>query len=303
MKKLLAVGVIVLFLGLAIAPSINANIGKASIEREIVEITTEICGINGVTPNTVSLSKEDAEEVEHLFDSIRERLNATETREETEKIFNEVVVELDKYGLLGGLSVEQAQRVVNGEYQNSRFTKLFERLFVRNQFLDNDSNYLCSVAGQTSSTHTGSLFLLLLIAAAIGMLSVPLTEFLAEFIERFVSTLIGVILSYGGVLPSKFTSLLYFGQHWWSDDGGGKCGANGWISTNGLNGIRNWEGNNLYGGVQNFVWYYCLFGLSGTTRWCGVAGFTGIITKISYENISFLGSALKVKLRTGCPYG
>jgi len=33
MKKLLAVGVILLFLGLAIAPSINANIGKASIDR------------------------------------------------------------------------------------------------------------------------------------------------------------------------------------------------------------------------------------------------------------------------------
>ncbi len=32
MKKLLAVGVIVLFLGLAIAPSINANIGELSVD-------------------------------------------------------------------------------------------------------------------------------------------------------------------------------------------------------------------------------------------------------------------------------
>jgi len=70
MKKLLAVGVIVLFIGLAIAPSINANISKAFVDSELVEITTEVCGINGVTPNTVSLSKEDAEEVEALFDSL-----------------------------------------------------------------------------------------------------------------------------------------------------------------------------------------------------------------------------------------
>jgi len=44
MKKLLSVGVIVLFLGLAIAPSINADVSKASIDSELVEITTEICG-------------------------------------------------------------------------------------------------------------------------------------------------------------------------------------------------------------------------------------------------------------------
>jgi len=43
MKKLLVAGVIVLFLGLAIAPSINANVSKASIDSELVEITTELC--------------------------------------------------------------------------------------------------------------------------------------------------------------------------------------------------------------------------------------------------------------------
>ncbi len=41
MKKLLAVGVIVLFLGLAVAPSINANVSKASIESELVEIESK----------------------------------------------------------------------------------------------------------------------------------------------------------------------------------------------------------------------------------------------------------------------
>ncbi len=128
MKKLLVVGVIVLFLGLAIAPSINANVSKASVDSDLVEITTEVCGINGVTPNTVLLSKGDAEEVDRLFDSIRERLNATGTREETEKIFNEAVVELDKYGLLGGLSVEQAQKLVTGEYQRSKVVKFLEKL-------------------------------------------------------------------------------------------------------------------------------------------------------------------------------
>ena len=43
MKKLLVAGVIVLFLGLAIAPSINPNIIK---ESEMVKSTKEICGLN-----------------------------------------------------------------------------------------------------------------------------------------------------------------------------------------------------------------------------------------------------------------
>jgi len=37
-----------------------------------------------------------------------------ETRGEAEAIFKEAVVELDKYGLLGGLSVRQVQRLVTG---------------------------------------------------------------------------------------------------------------------------------------------------------------------------------------------
>jgi len=114
LKKLLAVGVIVLFLGLACAPSINANISKDS---ELVEITTEICGLGG-GKHTVQLTKEEAEEVDRLFQNIRDKLNTTDSREQAEEIFNEAVVELDKYGLLGGLSIEQTQRMLIGRNSN-----------------------------------------------------------------------------------------------------------------------------------------------------------------------------------------
>jgi len=46
-KKGVVVAVILLFIGLAFAPSINANISKASIDSELVEFTTEVCGLNG----------------------------------------------------------------------------------------------------------------------------------------------------------------------------------------------------------------------------------------------------------------
>jgi len=142
-------GVIVLFLGLAIAPSINANVSKASIDSELVEITTEICGIDGVKPHTVSLSKEDAEEVELLIDDIKSRLDNVETREETVEIFNEAIVEFDKYGLLGGLSAKQAQRLITDGYNNLRIGEFFEKANIDSNI---KGNFFCLLAGNTDST-------------------------------------------------------------------------------------------------------------------------------------------------------
>ena len=278
MKKLLVFGVIVLFLGVAIAPSINANISKASVDSELVEITTEVCGLNG-GKQTVELTQEEAAEVEALFDSIRERLNNTETREEAEQIFKEAVVELDKYGLLGGLSVKQAQRLVTGGYQNLRVMKLMEKLNSKNQGINEINNLLCLVAGQTTYTIRMSF-------PTLGILG-------------FISFLYYIQFMAGFVWPVSIFSVIYFGYDWlghWY----GQLGANGWVSTRGLNGIKSWEGNNLYGYLPNLIWKWN--GNLVRYRWYGgVAGFTGIIIKFTNNEISFLGSALKVKLGTGHP--
>jgi len=151
-KKGVAVAVILLFIGLAFAPSINANISKASVDSELVEITTEVCGLNG-GKHTVSLTREDAEEVDALFNSISERLNATESREEAEEIFNEAVVELDKYGLLGSLSVEQAQKLVIGDYQNQMVRRKKDGLHGRYQSnLNKKENFDCLIIGSSTET-------------------------------------------------------------------------------------------------------------------------------------------------------
>jgi len=155
-KKGLVVAVIILFIGLAFAPSINANISKTSIDSELVEITVEVSGIDGVKPHTVSLTKEDADEVEK--DDIERRLDNVETREETVEIFNEAVVELDKYGLLGGLSVKQVQRLVSKINLNLRFGKLVEEYFGSEKEENDTSNRLCLVATKVQgSSICGSL--------------------------------------------------------------------------------------------------------------------------------------------------
>ncbi|UCF13139.1 MAG: hypothetical protein JSW06_02500 [Thermoplasmatales archaeon] len=280
-KKGVVVAVIFLFIGLAFAPSINANISKASADDELVEFTTEVCGLNG-GKHTVRLTKAEVEEVENLIDNIKIRLDGVETREEAVEIFNEAVVELDKYDLLGGLSVEQAQWLAKGGYQDSRFMKLLERLYDRNQ-ADTDNNFLCLIVGQTSETYISSLLLNII---ALGPIIVELLpgvfigaieglELLLIFLW-FISYLL--VSVFDGIRPICMMGKICFG---WMDD------TEGWVYTNGLNGIKNWSGK-LKGKIH-----------TPTSVGTAVVGFTGI-RKIMYsengrENF-FLGFARRVKI-------
>ena len=115
MKKILVIGVIFLFLGVAVAPSINFNVVKASDDNDFVEVTTQACGIKGYGNTTVKLTKEQYQNLEQYLVGFRARLNQTTTREEAVPIFKEAVVELNTYGLLPkGMSVEKARRLVTG---------------------------------------------------------------------------------------------------------------------------------------------------------------------------------------------
>jgi len=276
MKKLLVVGVIVLFLGLAIAPSINANVSKASIESELVEITTEVCGINGVKPNTVSLSKEDAEE--KLIDDIERRLDNVETREETVEIFNEAVVELDKYGLLGGLSVKQAQRLVTGGYQNLLVKRIFGNIF--HKYIDNFDNVICLISGETSETR----FIRPILRFLYGMMSIVPVILLPMFM------IIGLIDIYFGntvFSPLKIGGCIAFGSYDYYRPS--YTGAKGWLHTNGMSGIKDWEGS-FRGLISSFHHIDHIV-------YVGVVGFIGIKLFKEFDSYYYLGSALGVKVR------
>ncbi len=290
MKKLLVVGVIVLFLGLAIAPSINANVSKASVDSELVEITTEICGINGVTPNTVLLSKEDAEEVEKLFTDIQRKLDEVETREESVDIFNEAVVELDKYGLLGGLSVEQAQRLVTGRYQNLITINLLEKAYKKRSlnFAENE-NVLCLIAGITKNTFFMSLWGILVNGIIVTVFDLLTYLFGISFELAFIFLLVAIFIT-DPIQRIEFlnpvcigrTIETYLNETW------------GIVTTYGLNGLKVWNGN-LKGTFQR------LFSIYGSQTDVAIVGFTGLkFQLISYSSEKilslFLGFAPWVKI-------
>ena len=124
LAKGVAVAIILLFLGVAVVPSLTISVVRAATDNDLVKVTTQACGIKGYGNTTVKLTRQQYQNLEQYLVDFRERLNTTTTREEAVPLFKEVVVELNKYGLLPkGMSVEHAQRLVTGYYQNSNILR------------------------------------------------------------------------------------------------------------------------------------------------------------------------------------
>jgi len=132
MKKPIVIGVILLFISVAVAPSINSSVIKTS--DDLVEVTSQACGIQGFGNTTVKLTKEQYRDLEQYLVEFRARLNQTTTREEAVPIFKDAVVKLKKYGLLPkGMSIEQAQKLIIGPQLSSNQIEYIKGLFCNNR--------------------------------------------------------------------------------------------------------------------------------------------------------------------------
>jgi hypothetical protein len=202
-KKSLAVAVILLFIGVAIAPSINITVVRAVSNDEFIEVTSEACGIKGYDDTTVKLTKQQYSDLEQYLVEFRAKLNQTTTKEEAVPIFNEAVIELNKYGLLPkGMSVEQAQNYLIGIPQIMRDSNLFDVNLTKSKM--ENYNYLCLVTGETSNTYT---------VRYTYLLTYLIFYFINSFIELFVTGVIGVIaipLIYLGFIFYFFSPNLFY---------------------------------------------------------------------------------------------
>jgi len=291
-KKILTISIVILFLGLAFAPSIHANTNKETLDSELVEITTEVCGLPGLKPQTVKLTEEESEELENLFDVIKERLDSAETREETVAIFNDAIVELDTYGLLGGLSIKQAQRLVTGRFQNPRIIEIIEKIYKKNQkTTDIDKNILCLVAGVFKASIFNSIS-----AGPLARILSLLTR--GPFIGDLINFCLVVpfIFMMDILNPVPIWHTIYVGQKWRSIDPQWIYYPSiGWLHTTGVNGVKNWSGS-LYGQLRIGELFLHIYGPS--FHYPGVQGFTGIKINVDYilELYYYMGFALQASL-------
>jgi hypothetical protein len=291
-KKILVVGIIFLFIGIVVAPGINFNVVKASNDTDLVEVTTQACGIKGYENTTVKLTRQQYQKLEQYLVEFRARLNQTNIREEAVPIFNEAVVELNKYGLLPkGMSVEQAQKFIINSNQNKREIKFFSKMnhYLQNISIGSIDNAFCLIEGN----HRGAYFVRVLFNS-LCVIIFNLFQILYDHFD-FISKLPLLLFLFSTLVDFYFgmvslKTLLGFinlgiGIYFYSGSGN--------IKTIGLLGIKSWSGS-IHGGFDKFPDV-------PDDGFLGVIGFTGfhitIVDPIAhYSESFFIGSALAVGL-------
>jgi len=286
MKKLIAIGVIFLFIGIAVAPSINSTVIKTS--DDLVEVTSQACGIQGFGNTTVKLTKEQYQNLEQYLVDFRARLNQTTTREEAVPFFKEAVVELNKYGLLPkGMNVEQAQKLVLGGYISQTRQRIIEELWERSSlFNDKNQSILCLIYGEGTYPE---MYITRDGFAVFEQAFINIWDILGYFAITHIFLCFPLVLlfiffsisnEFFMMNPARVLATVVLQN------------VVGYVQSQGINGVRLWQGR-LTGDILRPWW-------DGYGH-PGVVGFTGIAFSIGGPDIMtyFIGSALRAKIIVG----
>ena len=308
--------IIFLVLGAAGAPCIVAEIQFLDSQQnninESVELTCEIYGIEEAKLHTVKFSKEEAVEIENVFDNLKNELVAAVTREETIKLLNETVVSLHDYGLLPhSINIAEVQQLVTGRFLSKLSISILDNIYSKHQeIFDENVNSLCLITGKTSHTifSVRPFTPLYLSSLAFGSLSYLCYVNGLTFLEGIFNMLLmtffipasllfrmSVIFS----LPLSVGSFVTFGYRTSDPVQNHYYPSEGWVWTSGLNGIKDW--NDTFVGDVWFINSY--YPPEVTKYYVGAVGFTGI--KIGgglNRDAFFLGTTLQVGFDTDYPY-
>jgi hypothetical protein len=306
-KKLLVIGIIFLFIGISIAPSVTSiefSNDKNSKDNELLEITLQLCRTDGVEEHNMFITHDQYEKLDRLIESFKADLNNAETREETIKIYNDMVVSLNEIGIFpNDTSCVEVQQLLKGENSVSNpekmksikhFNTAYENLKNKNLGLDENENIFCLTAGVT--TNTGIVGL----GTIFGSLRLFIMAFIYEYLNPFfLGDLIDFIYFlrsefwffttlFSFLLPLKLGGFMINGNI--LNVGVGVNSYNpseGWVFTFGLNGIKTWDGP-VYGNIFKIP-------IGPFEYYCGAIGFIGIKI-LPFGSGFYLGSALRVKL-------
>jgi hypothetical protein len=215
-----------------------------------------------------------------LFESIREKLDNTKSMEETIRIYNEAILDLDSYGLLGSCTVKQIRKLIIGNFLKTKYICFGDILY--NKIQTSDFNGFCLIAGNTDNT-----YFLPPLSMLLNKLSIIRNNQYGVDIFCFL----GWIRAIASIrIPLTFGSGISFGIY--ETMGYRYYPARGWIRTNGAFGEKYWD-DGVYGQISEYQWLYY-----PDTLYVGVKGFKGI--KISEGNsvddYYFLGFANYVNL-------
>jgi hypothetical protein len=259
-RKWLTVGIILLFVGVTIAPTINFNTVKASQADDLVEVTTQACGIKGYGNTTVKLTREQYQNLEKYLVEFRAKLNQTTTREEAVLLLKNAIIEIGKYDLVPNwMKVEQSLNNIIDSY---------ERRVLPNLLFDNPPKYTsteinnvwCLITGVSSNTYSIGLM---------GLLKIGMKSFseLASII--FYSEILHL-------LPVQVIGPVAFGINSGDFEHGGRdYPAHGWVFAISYFGLGYISGDFL--GKIRYLEYSLAGGLYTEGLYIGIKSFSGLI--------------------------
>lgn len=165
-RKWLVIGIVFLFITISLESAVNFFAVKASENNDILEVTTQVCGIQGIGSTTVKLTRQQYKKLEQYLVDFKAQLNQKTTREEVVLLFNQAVVNLNMYGLLPkGISVKQAQKLVSGKLFLMKVLNLWKNICLsrnKNLAISNDVlNIFCYVYAHTQYSFEDNIWVLL----------------------------------------------------------------------------------------------------------------------------------------------
>jgi len=319
--KGLTVAVILLFLGLAIAPSIHAH----DLDEERVECITEIYGMANLSPNKSKITKSQAHELSLIFSSIQKYLISDALPEETNQFIRDSLLKIKDVGIFPDqLDINEVQNFITGEYLDNRakrnINEFIEKLGLNG---DNDVSRMCIVSGTTTenifypilSLTTAvlatipTLPLILLAASFLSFtesvaynVQFPMLQLLLRVMYLIAISPLLLLLSPFFIIPLlscivmlsglRLGSIVSFGRKL-TYPGITYLPSEGTVTAKGLLGTKKWDGS-LYGDISDITFQLHSY------RYVGILGFTGIKINTNSKNY-FIGFAPLVKITEDKP--
>ena len=111
-QRVFAVGIILLFIGVAVTSGIYGEFIKETTNNKLINIKVEFFKNIKKESQNVSLVNRTYQQLLLYLDSLEQRLSKIKTRTETMKVFEEALTYFDSIGLFGSNSIEKVQELV-----------------------------------------------------------------------------------------------------------------------------------------------------------------------------------------------
>jgi hypothetical protein len=299
-RKVIAIILLCIIISVTFTSSTIISAAPVSNEENLIEVTTQIIGMNEMKDTTVFLTKEQYQHLEHYLREFRAKLNQTSKKEAAYILFEEAVRELKKYNMVPH---EMSTEHINDLFVlNSKDTLSIPILQRMNRISDylNHTNMFCLIAGETTRNTRFFGFLemacsglcwTLYYSSRIAHIDDPV---LLNKSLNFVKSIRNLIYTINAKRITGAGIIAFGNSH-------SSCipppyqyyPAAGWITTLGVLGKKSWNGT-FFGRLLLMAPY----DTDSYTFYPGAFGFVGIKVNLrATGTFFFLGSSLLVSVK------